>query len=249
MAYQGGLDFGNYQPVEVTACKERQNYDSSTTPIAGWMVSLTIEDVVIDTQPTGENGCYTWMDLTPGELYDVHEEEKPGWLALGPVDWYFEKAVSGQVYSHTFVNQPLEGCTPGFWQGGNDFETAGGKWYWNTMPDPDWAGMYAQPFYWETEFCSVFGCSETDDMWYYINPDQWTTNDDFHKAARSITAAYLNASWGIGYPYTTGELLGMWTDAYSGGTLLALHTELDAANNAYYREEPPAHCPISASIP
>jgi hypothetical protein len=26
-----------------------------------------------------------------------------------------------------------------------------------------------------------------------------------------------------------------------------LHNELDAANNAYYRSEPPDHCPISAS--
>lgn len=246
------LDFGNWQPIDVTACKNRQNYDGSTTPVEGWMVSLTVggttPPTIVDTQPTGSNGCYTWSDLTPGIVYDVHEEDKAGWLALGPVDFVFERAKSGESYSHTFVNQPLEGCTPGFWQGGNGFETAGGKWYWNIDDDPDWAGLYDQPFSWLTPFDAVFsGSSET--MWHFINPEMWEINDDFHKAARSLVAAYLNASWGIGYPYTTGELEALWADAYANGTLLALHTELDAANNAYYRAEPPAHCPISASIP
>jgi hypothetical protein len=243
------LDFGNWWPVDVTACKDRQNHDGSTTPIAGWMVSLTKEGEVVDTQPTGSNGCYTWYGLKPGFSYDVHEESKPGWKALGDVDyiWPLEDAFSGASLSHTFVNQPLEGCTPGFWQGGNDFETAGGKWYWNEPNDPDWAGFYDQPFNWYTSFCGFFGCSESGDMWYYINPDMWSVNDDFHKAARSLTAAYLNASWGIGYAYTQAELMAMWADAYANNTLLALHTELDAANNAYYREQPPPYCPISAS--
>ncbi|HEY5730911.1 MAG TPA: hypothetical protein VIS72_12730 [Anaerolineales bacterium] len=242
------LDFGNWQPVEVTACKDRQNYDGSTTSVEGWLVSRTEEGVVVDTQPTGANGCYTWYDLPPGITYDVHEEEKAGWMALGPVDFVFEKAKSGKSYSHTFVNQPLEGCTPGFWQGGNGFETAGGKWYWNEFPDEDWAGSGDQPYDWGTEFCGFFGCAgNIESMWHFVNPEQWEVNNDFHKAARSLVAGYLNASWGIGYPYTTGELQTMWTAAYNGGTLLALHTELDAANNAYYRDEPPAHCPISAS--
>jgi hypothetical protein len=245
----GNLDFGNWEPVSVTACKHRQNQDGSTTPIQGWLVSLTEEGNVVDTQPTGADGCYTWSDLTPGISYDAHEEERDGWVALGPVDVVFGRAGSGDSFSHTFVNQPVEGCTPGFWQGGNGFETAGGKWYWNIDSDPDWAGLYTQPFSWNTEFGAFFGASESGTMWYYINPDMWSVNNDFHKAARSLVAAYLNASWGIGYPYTTSELEAMWAAAYAGGTLLALHTELDAANNAYYRNEPPARCPISASIP
>ena len=246
----GPYDFGNWQPVSVTACKDRQNYDGSTTPVAGWEVSRTEGGIIVDTQLTGSNGCYTWDNLPPGIVYDVHEESKPGWMALGPVDVVFEKAKSGKSYSHTFVNQPLEGCTPGFWQGGNGFETAGGKWYWNEDNDPNWAGLNSQPFSWTTGFCSFFGCDgNSENMWHFVNPEQWEINDDFHKAARSLVAGYLNASWGIGYPYTTGELEAMWTAAYNGGTLLALHTELDDANNAYDRPEPPAHFPISASIP
>ena len=254
MAEVPDLDFGNWQPVDVTACKERDKDGvpgGDSTPVAGWMVSLTKEDAVVDTQPTGENGCYTWTGLTPGFSYDVHEEEKPGWMALGPVDVVFDKAKSGESFSHTFYNTPLEGCTPGFWQGGNDFGTAGGKWLWNEDNDPNWSasgGQGTNPYKWDDSFCGFFGCSESGTMWYYVNPDMWSVNDDFHKAARSLTAAYLNASWGMGYAYTTTELKAMWTEAYTNGTLLALHTELDAANNAYYRStEYGPYCPISAS--
>jgi hypothetical protein len=71
--------------------------------------------------------------------------------------------------------------------------------------------------------------------------------DDFQKAARSLVAAYLNASWGMGYAYFTTELQDMWATAVDSGEFLTLHTELDAANNAYYRTEGGPHCPISAS--
>jgi hypothetical protein len=246
------LDFGNWYPVDVTACKARQNYSSTTTtPVAGWPVYLTIGGVQQEpVQYTGANGCYTWTGLTPGLVYDVHEGVKPGWLALGSVDFVFDKAMSGDSFSHTFVNQPLQGCTPGFWQGGNDFGTAGGKWLWNEDNDPDWGasgGAGTNPYKWDDSFCGFFGCSESGTMWYYVNPDMWSINNDFHKAARSLTAAYLNASWGMGYAYTTTELKAMWTYAYANGTLLALHTELDAANNAYYRSlDYGPYCPISA---
>ena len=39
---------------------------------------------------------------------------------------------------------------------------------------------------------------------------------DFQKASRDLVAAYLNASWGMNYPYTTDELaqilmrFGLW---------------------------------------
>lgn len=87
-------------------------------------------------------------------------------------------------------------------------------------------------------------------MWYHINPDMWSVNDDFHKAARSLTAAYLNASWGMAYAYTTQELMDMWDAAVANPDdehvgFLALHTALDAANNYY--NNPLGSCPISAS--
>jgi hypothetical protein len=58
----------------------------------------------------------------------------------------------------------------------------------------------------------------------------------------------LNASWGINYPYTTAQLQSMWDDAVTNGTLSSLHTLLDTANNAGYRDELDGpRCPISAS--
>jgi hypothetical protein len=253
LAEVGDLDFGNWQPVDVTACKVRDldgEEGGETVPVPGWMVSLTEEGSVVDTQPTGADGCYTWPDLTPGITYDVHEESKAGWEHLGPADWVFGRAQSGDSYSHTFVNAVLEGCTPGFWQGGSAGGQAGGQWLWNEVDDPDWiasGGIPYNPYIHTTGFCSFFGCTDGSDMWYYLNPEMWTVNDDFHKAARDLVAAYLNASWGMNYAYSTAELSEMWADAVASGDFMALHLELDAANNAYYRTDGGDHCPISAS--
>jgi hypothetical protein len=261
------LNFGNWYPVDVTACKV-QDLDGEpggeTVPVSGWPVSLTEYDeesgvhIVVNTQTTGDDGCYTWYGLTPGISYDVHEGSVDGWEALGDTDVVFERAKSGDSFSHIFANAPLQGCTPGFWQGGPNFEQAGGRWLWNEENDPDWGdsgGLGTNPFVHLRSFCSFFGCGDYENiktMWYFINPDMWDVNDDFHKAARALVAAYLNASWGINYPYTTDELIALWVDALSPNpqlyTLSGLHIELDAANNAYYRTGGGPHCPISASL-
>ena len=62
-------------------------------------------------------------------------------------------------------------------------------------------------------------------------------------------AASLNASWGMAYPYTTAELQTNWNTAVADPTngdtgFLALHTDLDLANNHFNIEE--GSCPISA---
>jgi hypothetical protein len=194
----------------------------------------------------------------PGGYYDVGEDPQEGWIALTDTYHVFESPPqSGASYSFTFVNTPTQGCTPGFWQGGTAGGQAGGRWLWNTnglfsdfISDPDWiasGGLGANPYNHSDLFCDFFGCDgygNAEDMWHFVNPDMWEVNDDFHKAARSLTAAYLNASWGMAYSYSTGELLTMWASALADGTLLELHYDLDAANNA-----PAGGCPISASIP
>jgi hypothetical protein len=248
------LDFGNWQPVSVTACKVR-DLDGvpggETVPVPGWMVSLTKESVEIDTQPTGEDGCYTWTDLTPGFSYDVHEESKAGWEPLDGEDVVFEKAKSGDEFSQTFVNAVLQGCTPGFWQGGNDFGTAGGQWLWNEDEDLDWVasgGILYNPYIWTTlfnDFFNPYGGLNGFDMMALVGTGGGP--DDFQKAARDLVAAYLNASWGMNYPYTVAELKQMWVDAVSYGDFMSLHLELDAANNAYFRTDGGERCPISAS--
>lgn len=257
------LDFGNWQPGEVTGCKYRDtDGDPDTTedqvPVPGWNLTLVCENDVQEVQinevqAAGDDGCYTWPNVNPGWTCTVSEEEVAGWQAVPDPTVTaneFPTIESGGVYSHTFVNEVQEGCTPGFWQGGNGFGTAGGKWLWNEDDDQDWedsGGNGTNPYKWVDSFCAFFGCAgNNESMWHFVNPETWEVNDDFHKAARSLTAAYLNASWGMSYPYTTSELHDLWDAAYPAA-LATLHTELDAANNAYYRDEPPPHCPISAS--
>jgi hypothetical protein len=253
------IDFGNWDPVDVTACKVRDldgAEGGDTVPVPGWDVSLTKEGVVQDTQKTGADGCYTWSDLDVGFSYDVHEASATGWEALGDTDWVFEKARSGSTYGHTFVNAVLQGCTPGFWQGGSAGGQAGGRWLWDEVDDPDWVssgGVPFNPYIHTTDFDVFFGGpASAGDMWYYVNPDQWSVNDDYHKAARSLTAAYLNAAWGMNYPYTTTELKTMWAAAVSSGDFLALHSLLDAANNSGADTDGDGvlehQCPISASL-
>lgn len=250
------LDFGNWRPIDVTACKV-QDLDGvaggETVPLPGWEVSLTKEGVIIDTELTGEDGCYTWTGLTPGFSYDVHEATKAGWEALAGTDkvWPWEDAYSGNSLSYTFVNAPFEGCTPGFWQGGNDFGTAGGKWLWNENNDPQWVasgGAGFNPYIWTTMFNGFFapyGGLTGFDMMSLVGTGGGP--DDFQKAGRDLVAAYLNTSWGMNYPYTTAQLSAMWANAVASGDFMSLHLELDAANNAYYREDGGPHCPISAS--
>jgi hypothetical protein len=219
------------------------------------MVSLTKEGVVQDTQPTGADGCYIWTGLTPGYAYDVHEESKAGWEALGPVDFLFDRATSGGRYSHTFVNAVLQGCTPGFWQGGNDFGTAGGKWLWNENQDPQWpasGGAGFNPYIWTTlfnDFFAPYGDLSIFDMMSLVGTGGGA--DDFQKAARDLVAAYLNSSWGMNYPYTTDQLSQRWADAVASGDFTSLHLTLDGANNANADTDGDGtlehQCPISAS--
>jgi hypothetical protein len=251
-----GLDFGNWEPAEVRACKVRDldgALGGETVPVEGWSVSLYRDGAYVDTQSTGADGCYTWTGLTPGSVYEAREGARAGWLALGAVDHEFERARSGEPYEHTFVNAVLQGCTPGFWQGGNDFGTAGGQWLWNELNDPQWVasgGAGTNPYMWTSSFNGFFapvGSLDGFDMMSLVGTGGGP--DDYQKAARSLVAAYLNASWGMNYKYTTAELSAMWADAVAGGNFLQLHLVLDSANNADFRTDGGPHCPISASIP
>jgi hypothetical protein len=266
----GELNFANWLPVDVTACKVRDLDGDTTTdddrvPVEGWMVSRTEEGTIVDTQPTAANGCFTWTGLTPGITYDVHEETKAGWEHLGPTDVVFDRAQSGDSFAHTFVNAVLEGCTPGFWQGGPDKPDpqAGGARLWDgdpfdaaypIYPDPDWVasgGQGSNPYIHATffnDFFTPYGGLAGFDMFDLVGTGGGP--DDFQKAGRSLVAAYLNASWGMNYPYTTVELTNKWADAVISGDFLTLHNLLDAANNSQVDTDgdgvPEHQCPISA---
>ena len=153
----GPYDFGNWEPVDVTACKVYDaDGDMATTNdqelVVGWPVSLTEDGEVVDEQVTGANGCYTWSGLTPhsGVYYDVHEGSWQGWAALGDTDYDFpaDSASSGSSLGpHTFYNTYFEGCTPGFWQGGPDKPDAkaGGALLWDGDDTSPWEGPFLPP--------------------------------------------------------------------------------------------------------
>ena len=75
--------------------------------------------------------------------------------------------------------------------------------------------------------------------------------EDSKKAAGSLVAAYLNASWGMNYPYTTAQLSAMWADAVASGNFISLYLLLNAANNSAADTDGDGtlepQCPISAS--
>jgi hypothetical protein len=56
-------------------------------------------------------------------------------------------------------------------------------------------------------------------------------SDDWQKAARDAVAAYLNASWGMAFPFTTDEIAGKWSTAVSTGNFAALQNELAPVNS------------------
>ncbi len=57
--------------------------------------------------------------------------------------------------------------------------------------------------------------------------------DPVRKAARNVVAAYLNASTGIAFAFTTGEIVAMWDAAVADGgaqAFLDVHQTLGSAN-------------------
>jgi hypothetical protein len=264
-----GLNFGNYIPVDITVCKETDDYDPLTPPMpfAGWEVYLYRDGELFDTQLTGEDGCYTWVGLMPGYEYAVGEYDPLMWVPIEGPFFDFGLVLSGDgPFSHTFVNVPAQGCTPGFWQGGPDKPDAkaGGSLLWDgddEMPwdyadalppphvDAQWTlsgGMNGNPYIHITDFNTFFGGGAPGDFIMFELVDTGGGSENWRKAARSLVAGYLNASYGMNYAYTTGELQAMWTAAAGDdAALMELHTLLDAANNHF--DIPEGECPISAS--
>jgi hypothetical protein len=121
-----------------------------------------------------------------------------------------------------------EGCTPGGWAGGNLEDR------WDQFPDPDWNPPNGNPFYHGTEFNSFFSSwSSLDGLTMIELVSKGGGKDDARKAARSLVAAYLNASHAdVDYPLTTTELTSLWDDAVDGNIeFIDLHLQLDDYNN------------------
>ena len=250
-----GVNFANWLPVSLTACTV-QDLDSAeggeTIPLEDWIVSLTQEGTIISSKPTGSDGCYTWYGLKSGSSYDIHAERIAGWQTLGTADRAFlwKEARSGESLRYTFVNVPLQGCSPDFWRGNSEYAATNGQRLWDAPDDPDWRGLNNQPFNRDTNFCEFFGgCIGDKSMNYYLDMQYsgLTGGADqfFNKAAHSLVAAYLNASWGMNYAYSTTQLHAKWTAAIqTREDLSALAVDLESANAAYERAAGGPNCPV-----
>jgi len=132
-----------------------------------------------------------------------------------------------QTTQEQSFDQSAKGCSPGFWQGGY------GRWLWNDVNDPDWKGQGTNPFTHETAFNTVFAAHPPTDGMVMFNfvrggggPLPW------RKAGRNVVAGYLNASYGMNYPYTPQQIVQMWADAVNGTrSFMDVHQTLGKANN------------------
>jgi hypothetical protein len=139
----------------------------------------------------------------------------------------------------------IHACTPGFWSGGS------GGTLWNVANDPDWTasgGMYAQPYTWSTTFFggSLFqrGKVPTNEISNTVTMIQLAGTGGgkiaAQKAARSVVAAYLSASYNSAYPLTREEILAKWNyaanltnKAQRNAAFMALATELGVLNTEF----------------
>ena len=134
-------------------------------------------------------------------------------------------------------DSPSKGCTPGFWGNNSSGGEGGGVTWWDTSSDPEWAangGAGANPFSHGTLFTPFFTSHPLMigvTMWDAVNGGGGS--QPAKKAARSLVAAYLNASF-TSYTYTRAQLSSMWTQAVLGGNsaLNALNLLLDTTNIA-----------------
>lgn len=98
----------------VMACVvEDDDGDLQTTddrsPVSGWPLYLTVDGARQEPgRITDKTGCASWANLLPGEVYGVEQVVQAGWLPLGDNSHSFGTTVAGSVYSHTFVNTPIE---------------------------------------------------------------------------------------------------------------------------------------------
>ena len=139
---------------------------------------------------------------------------------------------AGETKSVTFTN-PAQGCSPGFWQGGD------GSQLWDGVNDTvDWlssGGQGTNPYVHTNKFNDFFITEPRFTLLDGVSMMDLVSSgggtNDYRKAARNVVAAYLNASWGMVFPHTAAEVAKMWADAVNGEiTFFQVHTTLSSAN-------------------
>ncbi|GLC24100.1 SdrD B-like domain-containing protein [Roseisolibacter agri] len=264
----GNFQNGSIAGVKISDANGNGTQDGGEVGLAAWPIHLFgttgLGAAVHRHTTTNGSGQFTFANVPPGQ-YRLCEEQKAGFVqrfptlaTTGAIDCgallasVHDPVLPGIGYSLTlqsgqnlnagldFLNQPNQGCTPGFWQGGFGIDL------WNTVNDPQWGppritNGSTNPFIQTTLFNSFFEPAPElvgETMLGIVGTGG--TDDEARKAARSLIAGYLNTTALSAYPFSQSELVSKWSAANSEvdagqrlARLLALHTLLDAANNLH----------------
>jgi hypothetical protein len=213
---------------------------------SGLTVSFTSTTTAVCTVTDNGDGTATVSNLSAGNCVVVASQAGgPNYNAAPSVERTIQIVQGGGEIGF---------CTPGYWQGGS------GSQRWNVANDPDWGGFYAQPY---THATAFFGRTNPYTSPFARNripttdiPNSMTmfdvistggTSNSAQRAARSVIAAYLNASSkreGVGvagaYPLTRAQIVSAWNAAANqpnaatrNAELDALHLRLDGFNNEF----------------
>jgi hypothetical protein len=136
VAFVPDLDFGNYEPVSITAKKfYDRNWNGEKDEGESWIDDFLFclyvgdenstelvdsDDFVPDAEPdsdcqvTDGNGTVTWDGLYPG-TYTVKEEDEDYWIPT-TLTYATSTLSSGESVTHEFGNVAIcDGLTPGYW--------------------------------------------------------------------------------------------------------------------------------------
>jgi hypothetical protein len=250
-------DFGNFELVTKSGTKFNDvNGDGDLTDgvgLPGWTINLYLDegdgvpgagDTLADSAITDADGDYEFTDLGPG-TYFVCEASMAGWAqtfpnVVGgevidtcddiagnePFGYTFTTASGIDLVDNDFGNFELfEGCTPGFWkvpQHHDSWVATGfttGQTLESVFDVPDSLGLDERTL---LQALSFKGGSTIDGAAEIL--------------LRAAVAAVLNASHpDVNYEFTLAEVIADVNAALASGdraTILALASELDAANNA-----------------
>jgi hypothetical protein len=265
----GNYQNGSVSGTKISDANGSGTVDAGEVGLANWPIHLFgttgLGAAVHRHELTNGSGQFTFANLPPGQ-YKLCEEQKPGFLqkfptlaTAGAIDCgtlllaVHDPVIPGIGYDLTlqsgqnlatgfdFLNQPNQGCTPGFWQGGFGIDL------WNTANDPEWGlpritNGSTNPFTQATLFNSFFQPAfELAGLTMLDIVGTGGTEVEARKAARSLIAGYLNTTALSAYPFSQGQLVSLWNAANNNGAggatrlanLLTLHTQLDAANNLH----------------
>ncbi|MGD9092288.1 MAG: hypothetical protein PVF74_05545, partial [Anaerolineales bacterium] len=220
--YGGSAWTGPQVTFEIYGCGDDLNCNDQNALTA----KVTVPDPVDGSNPVSTSlpeGKYLVVEIPPTGYKPIEGDQV---ISL----------VAGSTGSLTYTNAS-QGCSPGFWQGGN------GSQLWNEVDDQDWVtsgGSNSNPYTHDDSFNGFF-------QWYASLDGKSMMDlvitgggsEDWQKAARNVVAAYLNASWGMGFPYSQQEIKDMWSAAIASDDFIGLHNLLSSANSP-----PSGFCPI-----